>query len=59
MSTDAHRLAEQAARFLGLRLAPGHLDGVAANLALLERHAALLMALALPPDTEPAPVFLP
>ncbi len=59
MSTDGEELAEQAALFLGLPLDPAHLDGVAANLLLLGQHAARVMAQALPPDAEPAPVFTP
>jgi hypothetical protein len=58
--TDAYRAqAEQAAAFLGLALDPAHLDGVAANLDLLARHAARVMSLPLAHDTEPAPVFTP
>ena len=59
MSAEGHELAREAARFLGLRLDPAHLDGVPANLLLLCRHAALVMAHPLPPDAEPAPVFTP
>jgi hypothetical protein len=52
-------LAEQAARFLALPLDPAHLPGIAANLALLQSHAARILALDLPSETEPAPVFVP
>lgn len=56
---QARLQAEQAARFLGIVVAPEHLDGVAASLQLLARHAALVMAVTLPHTTEPAPVFVP
>lgn len=55
---DRSAQAIQAARFLGISLDPAHLDGIAANLALLESHAARVMALVLPYDIEPAPVFV-
>ncbi|MGI4745288.1 MAG: DUF4089 domain-containing protein [Janthinobacterium lividum] len=56
----AGRIAQaiQAARFLGIPLDPAHLDRVAANLELLESHASRVMALVLPHDIEPAPVFV-
>lgn len=52
-------LAEQAAHFLGLTLDPAHLPGVAANLALLQQHAACIAGVSLSPDLDPAPVFVP
>ena len=58
--SDRHRIqAEQAAAFLDLTLDPAQLDGVATQLAVLEGHAALIMALPLPTEAEPAPVFIP
>lgn len=55
---DQAILAAQAARFLGLSLDTAHLDGIAASLELLESHAARVMAMVLPHDVEPAPVFV-
>lgn len=55
---DRTAQAIQVARFLGIPLDPAHLDGVAANLELLESHASRVMALRLPHDIEPAPVFV-
>lgn len=49
--------ALHAAHALGLTLDPAHLDGVAANLRLLQSHAARILAIPLTPETEPAPVF--
>ncbi len=51
--------AELSAVLLDLPLDPAWLDGIAASLALLAGHAALLMATPLPPEVEPAPVFIP
>jgi len=45
------------ARALGLTLEPAWRGGVAFNLQLILRHAALVEAFVLPDDTEPAPVF--
>lgn len=59
MTENDRLLAEQAARFLGLPLDPAHVPGVAANLVLLQSHAARILALDLPSETEPAPVFDP
>jgi hypothetical protein len=52
---EAHALAVAAA--IGLPIAPAHLPGVAANLLLAARMADVVRAVALPPATEPAPVF--
>lgn len=59
MSRDPREHARHAAAFLDLPLDPAHLDGIAANLDLLHRHVARVMALELPAGTEPAPVFTP
>ena len=45
------------ARALGLTLEPAWRGGVAFNLQLILRHAALVEEFVLPDDTEPAPVF--
>jgi len=52
-------LALSAAMFLQLDIEPSMLDGVAANLTLLHRHAANVMAFALPAEEEIASVFRP
>ena len=44
---------------LELPLDPAWLDGIAASLDLLAGHAAVVMAVPLRPDIEPAPVFIP
>ena len=59
MSTEFRSPAEHGARVLGLTLSPEQLDQVAANLELLSRHASVVLAVALPPEIEPAPVFVP
>lgn len=59
MSEMTVALAIEAARLLGLTLAPEHLEGVAANLDLLGQHAARVLAEPLPHRIEPAPVFRP
>lgn len=53
---DAHACATAAA--LGLPLDPGHLPGIAANLALAARMAALLEEARLARTDEAAPVFV-
>jgi hypothetical protein len=45
------------AQALGLTLDPAWHKGVAFNLRLIMRHAALVEEFALPDDAEPAPVF--
>jgi len=49
--------ALHAAHALGLTLDPDHLDGVVANLRLLQSHAERILAIPLTPETEPAPIF--
>jgi hypothetical protein len=56
---DFRLQAEQAAEFLGLTLEPAHIPGVVANLVLLHTHAARIMTLDLPIETEAAPVYRP
>ncbi len=56
---EARTLALSAAALLELRIDPALLDGVAANLVLLARHASRVMAFPLPPEAEAAPVFDP
>lgn len=56
-SWDAY--ADQAAAALGLPLDPAHRAGVMQNLQRSATIAAPLLAFALPPGTEPAPVFAP
>jgi len=43
----------------GLPLDPAHRAGVAANFGRLLAQADLVMAVPLPPETEPAPIFRP
>ena len=58
--TDRFRQqAELSAALLDLPLDGASLDGVAASLELLAGHAALVLATILPPEAEPAPVFVP
>ena len=59
METGFDGLIDGAAAVLGLAIDPAHRPGVAANLALLSRHAAVALAVALPPEAEPAPLFRP
>jgi len=54
-SIDA--LVAASAQALGLALDPAWHDGIAFNLRLIQRHAALVDEFALPDDAEPAPVF--
>ena len=54
-SIDA--LVAASAQALGLALDPAWHDGIAFNLGLILRHAALVDEFALPDDAEPAPVF--
>jgi hypothetical protein len=44
---------------IALPLDPAHREGVALNLGRLLAQADIVMSLALPPDTEPAPIFRP
>lgn len=48
---------ERLAALVGLTIAPAHLPGVASNLTTLLQQAALVMAVPLPAELEPAPVF--
>ena len=58
--TDRFRQeAELSASLLDLPLDAAWLDGSAASLELLAGHAALVLATTLPPEVEPAPVFVP
>ena len=54
-SIDA--LVAASAQALGLAFDPAWHDGIAFNLRLIQRHAALVDEFALPDDAEPAPVF--
>lgn len=60
MSTefDAETYAKAAAAAVGLPLDPRHLPGVAANLRLAARMAAMVEAMPLSPADEAAPVFV-
>jgi len=60
MSTefDAEAYARAAAAAIGLPLDPRHLPGVAANLRIAARMAALVEEAPLGPADEPAPVFV-
>ena len=55
---DAEAYAKAAAAAVGLPLDPRHLPGVAANLKLAARMAALVETLPLSPADEQAPVFV-
>ncbi len=50
---------ERAALAVGLTIDQRYLDGVAANLERLMAQARLVMDVALPLETEPAPIFRP
>ncbi len=56
---DFRAAATAAAGLLELAIDPALLEGVAANLALLHRHAGAVMAFRLDDDVEGAPVFRP
>jgi hypothetical protein len=60
MSTDfdAETYAKAAAAMVGLPLDPRHLPGVAANLKLAARMAAIVEGMPLSPADEAAPVFV-
>ena len=55
---DAEAYAREAAALIGLPLDARHLPGVAANLRLAARMAAVVEGLPLAPADEPAPVFV-
>ncbi len=57
--TASRQQAEHGAQALGLVLPPDRLERVAAQLELLSRHVAAVLAVELPPELEPAPVFTP
>jgi 1-carboxybiuret hydrolase subunit AtzG-like protein len=52
-------LGAASAQALGLTLDPSWETGVAFNLQLILRHAALVDEFPLPDDAEPAPIFRP
>jgi hypothetical protein len=56
--TEPEAYARQAAALVGLTLDPAHLPGVAMNIALAARMAALVEARPLAKADEPAPVFV-
>jgi hypothetical protein len=56
---DAEAYVKQAAALIALPIAPGHLPGVAADLRVAARMAALVESWTLAPADEPAPVFVP
>ncbi len=55
----ANPALDHLARAAGLTIDPLHEAGVALNLERLLTQARLVMDVALPPDTEPAPIFRP
>ena len=59
MTADLRQQAEHGARLLGLTLSQDQLGRVAAILGPLSHHVAVVLALELPPDIEPAQVFVP
>jgi hypothetical protein len=56
---DLDHLITGLAAATGLPLDPAHRAGVAANFARLLAQANIVMAVPLPPGTEPAPIFRP
>ncbi len=54
---DAETYVDAAAALIGLPLDPVHRPGVILNMQRIAEMAALLMAVPLPDETEPAPVF--
>ena len=56
---DPDAYVEQASRLVGLPVADEHRPGVARNMALIARMAALVTSFPLEPSVEPAPVFVP
>jgi len=56
---DLDQLTTSLAAAIGLPLAPAHRPGVAANLGRLLAQADIVMAVPVPADTEPAPIFRP
>ena len=56
---DAVRYVQETALLMDLALAPEQVERVAAALALVVRFGAPALAVELPPDAEPAPVFTP
>jgi hypothetical protein len=56
---DAQSYVDQASRLVGLPIAAKHRPGVARNMALIARMAALVTSFPLGPADEPAPVFVP
>ena len=55
---DAATYVDAAAALIGLPLDPAHRPGVILNIERIAEMAGLVMAFALPEETEPAPVFL-
>jgi hypothetical protein len=55
---DAETFAKAAAAAVGLPLDPRHLPGVALNLKLAARMAAIMEGMPITPADEPAPVFV-
>ncbi len=58
LESDPASYARAAAAAVGLPLSDAHLPGVAMNLALAARMAAVVEAMELAPDDEAAPVFV-
>ncbi len=56
---DLERLVTGLAAAVALPLDPAHRAGVALNLGRLLAQADIVMSVAIPPDTEPAPIFRP
>jgi hypothetical protein len=56
---DAETYVDAAAALIGLPLDLAHRSGVIINMRRIAEMAALVMALPLPDETEPAPVFRP
>ena len=54
---DAATYVDAAAALIGLPLDPEHRPGVILNIERIAEMAELVMAFALPEETEPAPVF--
>jgi hypothetical protein len=56
---DLDRLVTGLAAAVGLPLDPAHRPGVTANFRRLLAQGDIVMSVAVPPDTEPAPIFRP
>ncbi len=56
---DPDHILTALAAAIALPIDPAHLAGVATNVRRLLAQAEIVMSVALPPETEPAPIFRP